>query len=174
MKLLLLDKDGTLINPKSGNKFVQSPWDQTPIPNVAETIDRHVSDGWLPVIISNQAGVAAGHKTLEETIQEMRFCLELFPQIKEAYFCPDFKGQICWRVWGDCSEEHRIQYEVLPWQGLSSFRKPDPGMIALAIDIHNPTESLFVGDRPEDENAAEAADIPFSPAHFWRGDIDQT
>ena len=27
MKLLLLDKDGTLISPNSGAKFVEEPWD---------------------------------------------------------------------------------------------------------------------------------------------------
>ena len=94
----------------------------------------------------------------------MRFALELFPKLAEAYFCPDFEGQACWRVWGDCSEPHRIKYDSSSWVtddlGLTGgFRKPNPGMLKLAIDIHNASEVLFVGDRPEDEGAADAASL---------------
>lgn len=184
-KLLLLDKDGTLISPKSGAKFVNSPWDQAAIPGVQEAIDAYVSADWKPVIISNQGGVAAGHKTLEEAILEMRFVLELFPAIEEAYFCPDFEGEECWKVWSDCSEQHRIKYQneiVLMPRGYDAreidnyvdgispeknFRKPGPGMLRLAIDNHTASESLFVGDRPEDEGAAMAAKIPFKWAKDW-------
>ncbi len=97
-KILLLDKDGTLVNPKSGSKFIQKPWDQEAILGVEQRLKDY--QGWDCVIVSNQAGVAAGHKTMENTIDEMLFCLELFPQIKEAFFCPDFQGNECHRVWG--------------------------------------------------------------------------
>lgn len=148
--------------------------------------DRHIADGWKACIISNQGGIAAGHKSLESTIAEMRFCLELFPQISEAYFCPDFEGMDCWRVWGDCSEEHRIKYEneivLIPQGGhdameiesyrdgpspSKNFRKPGPGMLRLAIENHPASEVLYVGDRPEDEQAAAAAGIPFA----WASDF---
>lgn len=172
MKLLLLDKDGTLVIPRSGQQFVQAPWDQEPLPGVMEAIAHYAINGWTPVIVSNQAGIAAGHKTLEETFQEMRFCLELFPRIKESYFCPDFEGSECWRCWGSCSEQHRIwrgrrSYETqeLELQGL--YRKPSPGMLRLAIATHVPEEILMVGDRPEDEAAAQAAGVPFQWAAEW-------
>jgi len=46
---------------------------------------------------------------------------------------------------------------------LGGFRKPKPGMLNLAISdcIRKPTQVLMVGDRPEDEQAAQAANIPF-------------
>lgn len=178
MKLLLLDKDGTLILPASGERFVQSPWDQKDIDGVKETIARYASDGWNPVIISNQGGIAAGHKTLEETISEMRFCLELFPQIEEAYFCPDFEGKECWKVWANCDEQHRICYNPESWDvadlGIAyQFRKPMPGMLKLAMRLHGADEVLFVGDRPEDEEAAEAAGVSFVWAEDWnQGNLD--
>ncbi|MFO0448776.1 MAG: hypothetical protein ACK52I_08960 [Pseudomonadota bacterium] len=37
-----------------------------------------------------------------------------------------------------------------------------------AIDIYTPSEILFIGDRPEDEESAKAANIPFIWAHEWR------
>ena len=38
-KLLILDKDGTLVRPKSGGRFVQSPDDQELIPGVVEVLE---------------------------------------------------------------------------------------------------------------------------------------
>ncbi len=98
-KLLLLDKDGTLISPKSGAKFVGDPWDQLPLPNVSDRLRKYATEDWKMAITSNQGGVGVGHKSLENCILEMKFCLELFPEIVEAYFCPDFEGSGCWRVW---------------------------------------------------------------------------
>lgn len=170
MKLLLLDKDGTLVAPVSGAKFVQSPWDQAAISGVEGAIARYVSEGWTPVIVSNQGGVKAGFKSLESCILEMQFCLELFPAILEAYFCPD-GGMDCWRAWGNCSEEHRILYGNGWTSGgykLASFRKPGPGMLQLAIDIHAPDQVIYVGDRPEDQAAAQAAGLSFMWADEWR------
>jgi D-glycero-D-manno-heptose 1,7-bisphosphate phosphatase len=162
-KLLLLDKDGTLVHPTHG-KFVDAPWHQAPIPGVAAALDRYQAEGWKLCIISNQGGVAAGHKSLDSCILEMRYCLELFPQIREAFFCPDFEGKDCWRVWGDCKEPHRILYGdgwTMSGDKLAPFRKPEPGMLQLAMDIHSPGQTLYIGDRPEDEAAAAAAGVPF-------------
>lgn len=172
LKLLLLDKDGTLVQPASGQKFVNEPWDQEPIPGVKDALQFAVADGWFPVIVSNQGGVAAGHKTLENAIDEMRFCLALFPEIKEAFFCPDYEGDICWRVWGK-GEKHQIQYTRLSWDviGLdigSQFRKPNPGMLKLAASLHGADKALMIGDRPEDEGAARNAEIRFVWDSVWR------
>lgn len=56
MKLLILDKDGTLVCPKSGNTFVQNPEDQMLLPGVQEIIARYAADGWMMAIVSNQGG----------------------------------------------------------------------------------------------------------------------
>lgn len=85
-KLLICDKDGTLVNPASEAKFVDSPWDQKPIIGVKGKLENYALSGWDIAIASNQGGVAANHKSLESCILEMRFCLELFPAIAEAYF----------------------------------------------------------------------------------------
>jgi len=169
-KLLLLDKDGTLIIPKKiGEKFVQQPWDQVPLPGVREAIAHYCRQGWQMAIISNQGGVAAGHKSLEKCILEMRYCLELFPEIEEAYFCPDFDGMNCYRVWTDdlihYDADNHITWEL---QIRGQFRKPSPGMLLLAKHIHAADECWMVGDRPEDEGAAEAAGVNYMAADIWR------
>lgn len=168
MKLLLLDKDGTLVTPKSGETFVQQPWDQEPLPGAKEAVSHYHQQGWKMAIISNQGGVEKGHKSLDNCILEMRFCLELFPEIEEAYFCPDFAGINCYRVWRD----DLIHYDAdsyISWEYnlRGQFRKPNPGMIQLAQRLHVPDETWMVGDRSEDEEAAVS--VNFMAADVWRG-----
>ena len=77
MKICILDKDGTLIKPKSGEKFVQNPLDQEILPGVKEKIEQLKKDGWLFAIATNQGGVEAGHKTLASAVYEVAYVMEL-------------------------------------------------------------------------------------------------
>jgi D-glycero-D-manno-heptose 1,7-bisphosphate phosphatase len=171
-KLLLLDKDGTLVKPRHWDtKFVQKPWDQKLIDGVYYYLKNDYKD-WHHVIISNQGGIAAGHKTLESTFLEMEYCAELLPTVKDIFFCPDFEGATCWRMWEPWdSDEYHILYDngqdVKECDAVGQFRKPNPGMLKLAMHLFGCDEVLYVGDRPEDEGAANAANIPFMWAHDW-------
>lgn len=65
MKLAILDKDGTLVLPKSGNTFVQNPTDQILMFGAIEGCQRLIDAGYVLAIASNQGGVASNHKTLD-------------------------------------------------------------------------------------------------------------
>ncbi|YAF99498.1 MAG: hypothetical protein AB3A66_29745 (plasmid) [Nodularia sp. CChRGM 3473] len=67
-KILFLDLDGTVRRTKSGKTFINTPLDQEIIPGVTEAIS-HYSDHYL-IGITNQGGVAAGKKSLEDAIAE--------------------------------------------------------------------------------------------------------
>lgn len=188
MKLLICDKDGTLVRPKSGGTFVQHPEDQELIQGVAETIARYVAEGWTIVIASNQGGVSAGYKTLDEAAKEMQFCMkELTPEVDMGMFCPD-NGDTIYHLATSASKDGRIVWYPRSenyWdiEGMSMFRKPDPGMIEFAKYYFESgaysfpaakygrnvvvTEILFVGDRPEDQQAAQAAGVNFMWASEW-------
>lgn len=169
MNLLLVDKDGTLIKTKSGEKFVNQPWDQEALPGVKEALKYYKQRDWKIVIISNQGGVSAGHKSIEECIAEMRFCMELLPEIEESYFCPDFEGESCYRVWSDDFIHYTSDsYPVYELEIKNQFRKPSPGMLKLAAHIEAADKIWYVGDRDEDEQAAAAANINFMWADIWR------
>ena len=56
--------------------------------------------------------------------------------------------------------------EDSPFKG--QFRKPNAGMIFHAIDAYQATEVIFVGDRPEDREAAKNANVRFIDAVEWR------
>ncbi len=175
-KLLLLDMDGTVRRPKSGAKFISSPDDQEIIPEAVRKIEEYHQGGWLCVGITNQGGVAAGHKTLNDAIAEQAITLALCPQIALIYFCPDFEGEICYSVEGGekntiCRYErahfrHPVEQSELLYR---SFRKPGDGMLWLAIDKSGmlAIEVLMVGDRLEDEAAAKSANVPFLWAQNW-------
>jgi hypothetical protein len=56
MKILLVDCDGTIRQPKSGAKFINKPDDQQPIPGAVEATRHYFQKDWLIVGITNQAG----------------------------------------------------------------------------------------------------------------------
>lgn len=89
--------DGTLREPLSGQQHFQNPQDQQIIVG-ADIAIRAYKDDWIIVGITNQGGVAAGHKSMQQCIKEQQYTLELFPQLREIYFCPDFEGRKCFRV----------------------------------------------------------------------------
>lgn len=164
MKLLLLDLDGTLREPKSGAKFINNPLDQKPIDKAFDMCTNYQELGWFLIGVSNQGGVAAGHKSLESAIAESQETLRLFPQLLFIYFCPDYEGLHCYKVTRE--EVSPIFQESANEFG--SFRKPGAGMPIMAIRYYLPEEILMVGDRPEDEQAARNARIHFNWAEDWR------
>jgi len=162
MNLLLIDLDGTLREPLSGKQHFQHPKDQRIIEG-ADIALRTYKDDWIVVGITNQGGVAAGHKSMQECIKEQQYTLELFPELKEIYLCPDFEGKKCFRV-----TQHNVHnHSQTKWSG--QYRKPQSGMLKLAMARHKqtPQNSLYVGDRPEDEQAAQRVGVSFQWAWDW-------
>ena len=150
---LCLDFDGTIRRSKSGKVFINDPNDIELMPNIEKLIWKYRGMGYLIFGISNQAGVAHGFKFSAQIEEEMNATLKLFNQnpfhiVKWCYH--DGKGSI------------------EPYNHRSLLRKPDIGMLALMeheawntgyiVDWDN---SLFVGDRPEDEQCAKNAGIAF-------------
>jgi D-glycero-D-manno-heptose 1,7-bisphosphate phosphatase len=160
-RILCLDLDGTVRRSKSGKTFIEGPDDIEIIPGMKELIWKYKNDGWRLIFISNQAGVAYGFKDVIQVRAENRQTIDLLRKegstpVSIGIFCPyDEKGK---------TEEY-------DWRSLR--RKPMYGMLVEAecklveeYDIFPDwNNSLFVGDRPEDEECAKAAGIPFMWAH---------
>ena len=167
MKILFLDLDGTVRKTKSGATFINDPYDQELIPGVQDAIARH--HNWLIIGITNQGGVGAGYKSLESCILEQQQTLKLISAMSCIYFCPD-DGQKCFLV---CDNNSPISYLEIARPDLKgSFRKPNPGMIKLALERQKSDKSIIqymmVGDRTEDQECAANANIPFLWAKDWR------
>ncbi|MBP0008062.1 HAD hydrolase-like protein [Roseofilum sp. Belize Diploria] len=175
-KILFVDRDGTLVKPLTGGNFILYPRDQQPIAGAQEAIARYAKTHII-YGISNQAGIAAGHKCVDSVLSEMQYTLNLFPQIQSMLFCPDFEGFECWEATrGGGSRIFFLDETREVCEDLPPFRKPSHGMVQLvfyreiAVNLRHISyeDCLFVGDRPEDAECAQNAGINFMWAKDWR------
>jgi D-glycero-D-manno-heptose 1,7-bisphosphate phosphatase len=173
MKLAILDKDGTLVLPKSGNTFVQNPTDQILMVGAVEGCQRLIDAGYVLAIASNQGGVSMGYKTLDEAKSEMRYCLHLLRgygiEISRTLFCPDMEGKEGFIVDIDGKDfpPDNLKCPYMDIEIAGKWRKPQPGMLYMAA-THSVTDGWMIGDREEDRLAAEAAGFGFLDADEWR------
>lgn len=155
-KILFTDLDGTIREPLSGGKFISNPSDQQLIPGIERAIAHFMREGnWELIGVTNQAGVAAGHKSLDDCIQEQLRTMDLLPAIKEINFCTDFEGTTAYRV--------SRAGELVKLPPGENYRKPGAGMLTQYLETYPlyPEYALMIGDREEDRMAAKAAGIDF-------------
>lgn len=174
-KLLILDKDGTIVRSASGKEFIDEPKDQVLFPGVREKIENFLqTTGTYVTIATNQGGVVAGYKTLESAIEETVFCLELLDlPVFMALMCPDYEAKSAWSISKNGETKvFQANKDLIKTYGSPFFRKPGPGMMLLPMKLLrlNPEDCLVIGDRLEDEEAAKAAGMKFLNAGIWRGD----
>jgi D-glycero-D-manno-heptose 1,7-bisphosphate phosphatase len=157
---LCLDFDGTIRYSMSG-EFIDGPDDIELFADVEEKLWRWRDIGYLLLGISNQGGVAYGFKTPHDIENELDATMALFEKN------PFHMVKMCY---------HHEGGKIEPYNTRSMLRKPDIGMLVLCeyecfengymIDWAN---SLFVGDRPEDQECARNAGIAFQWAWDFFG-----
>ena len=160
-KALFVDIDGTLTGTISGETFKQNARDIKVLKGVEKALNFYKKD-WVIIGISNQGGVAAGYKSVEEACTEMINTIKLLPQIKVIYICTDFEGKELFAVENNGFKKTPTSF--------GNCRKPNPGMILKGkynfnIDL---SQSWVIGDRSEDDQAAQAAGVNFMHADKWR------
>ena len=104
---------------------------------------------FLIIVITNQAGIGRGKYTEKDFLKINKFMKDVFFEkgiiIDDVYFCP-----------------------FHPTEGKGFYlkdsfdRKPNPGLIFKAVADHNINlkDSIFIGDKETDRQAAESAGIP--------------
>lgn len=119
--------------------------------------------------------ITASYKSIEDAIEEMRFAMDL-TGISAGYFCPDMLGETmisC--VIFDSIFRHMKLTTATALQTfgveVDGFRKPQPGMLQYIKEmaLFQTKTYLMVGDRPEDQQAAEAAGFEFEWAKDFFG-----
>ena len=167
--LAIIDMDGTVREPISNSKFINSPRDQKLMDGAIDAIRSFQRKGYIVVGASNQGGVIAGHKSMFDCIEEQQYTLQLLSdadvEIESILFCPD-NGDECYQAIprkGTVSALHTYTDAFI-----GKYRKPQAGMLLHAIDLYGADEAVMVGDRPEDKEAALNANIQFIDAIEWR------
>ncbi len=163
------DLDGTVRRSKADpNGFIRGPEDVELFEGVEEELWRWREKGFLIFGVSNQGGVAFGHKTPAGAEAELAATLALFRRN------PFHAAKLCYHMPGG----------FVPYGVRSLLRKPDYGMLALMeaeIFAHRIVvdwdRSFVVGDREEDAELAERAELALprvgdALAHVHRGQRD--
>jgi D-glycero-D-manno-heptose 1,7-bisphosphate phosphatase len=182
--LVIFDLDGTLITP-----YMENPGKEYHIwsllPGRREKLQALYNAGVRIAIVTNQAGVAFGH------ISEY----DVFSKIAKVMLRLGFSGQF-WQLYDHALGVGmhfgmRCNSNIIPIHVCYSHpnasergyvagherRKPAPAMLLEALSLHDtmPEHAVFVGDRPEDSEAARAAGISYvwAPDYFSTAAADQ-
>jgi D-glycero-D-manno-heptose 1,7-bisphosphate phosphatase len=160
-KIIFFDLDGTLRETASGKTFINEATDQKAIEGTQKALAYYQEKGFICIGITNQGGVAAGHKSIESVIKEQRITLEFFPELSEIFFCPNYGGESCWQV---SRGNVPLEFKAPQPEGYIdvSCRKPGHGMLLIAArPLAELEDCWMIGDRPEDEACAAAAGVKF-------------
>jgi D-glycero-D-manno-heptose 1,7-bisphosphate phosphatase len=97
MKLLILDRDGTLNATR--DDFVTTPADWEPLPGALEAVARLNQAGWRLVIVSNQSGLGRGlldMANLNAIHNKMNKALAAAGgRVEAVFFCPHVPDDHC-------------------------------------------------------------------------------
>lgn len=138
MKVVLLDRDGTIIVDPPDER-VDSIAKIQLFPDTIEALAHFYEHGFVGILITNQAGIAEGRITESEFAEIHQVALDMLVpsqfQILKTYMCPHGPSDAC------------------------ACRKPNPKMILdAARDFgFEPSEVYMVGDRKSDIDAGRAA-----------------
>ncbi|QBL08436.1 D-glycero-beta-D-manno-heptose 1,7-bisphosphate 7-phosphatase [Rheinheimera sp. D18] len=144
-KAAFLDRDG-VINVDHG--YVSSPEQFEFIDGVFAACRHLQQQGYLLIVVTNQSGIGRGYYDEAKFWQLTAWMKAQFEahQVKltDVYFCP----------------HHPINAKP-PYQAECDCRKPAPGMLLQAIKKYqiDPAQSLMLGDKKADMQAAKAAGI---------------
>ncbi len=140
IKAFFLDRDG-VINRDPGD-YTYRPEDFEMLPGVAETVAEMQRRGFVPVVITNQGGIARGIYTFEDVEQTHRKMIELFEaagvNILDIFYSP--------------------HHDLV---GNSLDRKPGSLMFERAMALYNidMSQSVMIGDSERDCIAARNAGV---------------
>jgi D-glycero-D-manno-heptose 1,7-bisphosphate phosphatase len=139
-KALFLDRDGVI---NIDNNYVYQIDDFEFIDGVFDLCKKYQDEGYLIIVITNQAGIARGYYTVDDFDKLTNWMTAQFLSkgilLSKVYFCPhhpDFDQ--------DCN-----------------CRKPKPGMLLNAakdFDL-NLSQSILIGDKQSDIDAGSNAGI---------------
>jgi D-glycero-D-manno-heptose 1,7-bisphosphate phosphatase len=148
--LYIFDLDGTLVETKSGALFRKTPDDWQLLPGRREKLIELKARGARLAIATNQGGVAFGYFSQEAILREIQAAARALGISPAGVY-------ICYTHPKASIEQYRAE---------DDRRKPGPGMLKEAMMDFDAmeVETLMIGDRPEDEQAARNAGVEYKDA----------
>ncbi len=164
--LFLFDLDSTLTEPISGGKFPQTIDDRKLMPGRREKLQDLQAHNKLIAVVTNQGGAAWG---IFDPNDMTRYLTK---------FVEDLDLGAVFVCYHDTSEKAKASPKTIANLVLPDYykgwerRKPGPGMLIEAMDFFgvDRQDTLMIGDREEDKEAAENAGCSFVWAWDFFGD----
>lgn len=144
-RAVFLDRDG-VVNVDTG--YVSTTEDFEFIDGIFDACRDFQIRGYKLIVITNQSGIARGYFSPEKFENLCRWMSDQFLKngvtINAIYHCP-----------------HHPKEGFYPFVRKCDCRKPAPGMFLRAIEEHNinPIQSIMIGDKESDMEAAANAGI---------------
>lgn len=144
-KAAFLDRDG-VINVDHG--YVSSPEQFEFIDGVFDACRHLQQQGYLLIVVTNQSGIGRGYYNEQQFHVLTDWMKAQFEAhgvtLTDVFFCP-----------------HHPVNAIPPYQIDCDCRKPAPGMLVQAIKKYqiDPNQSLMLGDKKADMQAAKAAGV---------------
>ncbi|GLX79879.1 D,D-heptose 1,7-bisphosphate phosphatase [Thalassotalea insulae] len=144
-KALFLDRDG-IINIDHGYVYQQETFEF--VDGIFELCADAIAKGYLLIVITNQSGIGRGRYSEQDFLALTHWMKKQFRAkncvITDVYFCP-----------------HHPTKGKGEYLQACQCRKPEPGMILKASNEHkiDLKQSIFIGDKISDMQAAQAAGI---------------
>jgi len=144
-KAAFLDRDG-VINVDHG--YVSSPEQFEFIEGVFDACRHLQQQGYLLIVVTNQSGIGRGYYNEQQFHALTDWMKAQFQShgvtLTDVFFCP----------------HHPVKANP-PYQIDCDCRKPAPGMLVQAINKYqiDPSQSLMLGDKKADMQAAQAAGV---------------
>lgn len=158
MSLYIFDKDNTLIYALQGRPATFEA-EQHPKPGVVDKLAELRDAGHKLAIATNQGGVAWGIISRSQAYRLAHHAGEIVGGVDAvAVCCYDPKAA------GKRGADKRYAKP-------NSHRKPGPGMLYDLMDRlgYEPSDTIFVGDSADDEQAAKSASVRFIHASDFFG-----
>jgi D-glycero-D-manno-heptose 1,7-bisphosphate phosphatase len=151
IRLIVFDVDGTLTKTKSGATFRKTADDWEPIDGRIAKLRDLREQAFSLALASNQGGVAFGYMEEADIQRELQRTAKWFYIPEQAVFA--------------CYTHPKASIDR--YRTVDDRRKPGADMLIEAMQAYHVSaaETLMVGDRPEDEEAAKNAGCAFIWAH---------
>ena len=146
-KALFLDRDGVINVEKN---YVYRIEDFEFIDGIFELCHKYIDEGFLIIVITNQAGIAKGFYSVDDLLKLTDWMVAQFQKqrvvLTKVYYCP-----------------HHPDVDIS-----CECRKPNPGMILQAanefdLDL---SQCVLIGDKESDLQAGRNAGLKESNLHF--------
>lgn len=145
-KIAFFDRDGVLNVDK---EYVYRSEDFEWMPGAIDAIRYVTANNWIPIVVTNQSGIARGYYQENDVIVLHRWMNEQLKfhgvEIADFLYCPYLNN-------APVIEYARVDHED---------RKPNPGMLLKALSRWgaSPEHSFIVGDNDSDIEAGRRAGV---------------